>query len=140
MKVFGVFKIILFLIFIIFLVFGYCENIPVSQKTNFENKEIIFTDLQENYDGIIIPYREISVTSRVGALINNLKIKEGDYIDSNIVLCELDALKIKDELDKLEFDLNKMILENTKTQNFKTLTDYRIADSKVAMKKNEKAK
>ncbi|MBP7654241.1 efflux RND transporter periplasmic adaptor subunit [Candidatus Dependentiae bacterium] len=91
-------------------------------------------------EGVIIPYREISISGGLSAVIKNMKITEGEFVSKNEVICELDIIKIYDELVQAEMDLDKMLLENKKLQKDRNLIEIKISNHNIMKKKFDVSK
>lgn len=66
------------------------------------------------FDGVILPYKEVSITTKISSFINSIKVHEGEFIKKGAVICELDDKKIKQELEEGEIEIAKLYFENKK--------------------------
>jgi len=65
-------------------------------------------------DGVVVPYKEITVASRISAYVKSVVAGEGELVGKDAVICIFDDTKIRQELTKAELELEKLKLENKK--------------------------
>ncbi len=84
------------------------------------------------FDGVIVPFKEISVTSKVSAFAKSIKVNDGELVKEKAVICEFDDAAIQQDLTKAELELEKIKLENKKLKQGKS--DEEIEKLNISLK------
>jgi len=65
-------------------------------------------------DGLIFPFREMTVSSKISAPVKNILVKEGQLVNKNTVLLEFDDFKIIQEMQREQIEFEKLNIDFSK--------------------------